>query len=382
MEVLNSYKDKPDPTDTYIGRGSPLGNKFVIGRDGCRLTVIAKYRTWLKERLLERDSLIETAFRNLTENSKLVCFCAPAPCHGDVILSLKKFFAGYADYEDGLKALRFQLSGNAYEPLEDGITHINIYSKGATRLGRALTNLSPLPLEHPTLGKFATMEGYYFYISTGYKHEELRTLDGYGARAFGRTKERIKIDGFETLIEEGVRLKIDQNEVLKKYFTECKLPYTHYYFYGTKENPKIIQLPDYKWYVDIFERYRKELQPRSYKLIIAGSRGVTDYEIVKKAYLLSELEATCIVSGTAAGVDTLGEQLATELGYKIDRYPADWEFYGKRAGYIRNCEMAQDADGLLAIWDGASKGTKHVIEYMRSLGKTVKVFNTKKNAFV
>ena len=50
------------------------------------------------------------------------------------------------------------------------------------------------------------------------------------------------------------------------------------------------------------------------------------------------------------------------------RYPADWEQYGPRAGYIRNSEMAKVATHLIAFWDGRSKGTKHMIDIARKAG--------------
>lgn len=69
-------------TQVYIGRPSKWGNPFVIGRDGDRDAVIAKYRRWIRTKPKLMASLHELRGRDL------VCFCAPQPCHGDVLLAL------------------------------------------------------------------------------------------------------------------------------------------------------------------------------------------------------------------------------------------------------------------------------------------------------
>jgi len=109
------------------------------------------------------------------------------------------------------------------------------------------------------------------------------------------------------------------------------------------------------------------------KVIIAGSRSITDVNIVRRAVKLSGFEITEVVSGTARGVDRLGEQIAHELNIPVKRFPANWEKYGRRAGFLRNQEMAHYADALIAVWDGVSRGTKHMIEYARSCGLQVYV---------
>ncbi len=80
-----------------------------------------------------------------------------------------------------------------------------------------------------------------------------------------------------------------------------------------------------------------------------------------------------VISGTASGADTLGERYAKENGYKLTRFPADWNKHGKKAGYIRNCEMADYAEALIAFWDGESKGTKNMIEIAKSKGIKIKI---------
>jgi len=100
------------------------------------------------------------------------------------------------------------------------------------------------------------------------------------------------------------------------------------------------------------------------KVIIAGGRDFNNYNLLcrKADKILSRQNEIEIVSGTAKGADKLGERYAEERGYPVKRFPADWGTHGKRAGYIRNEEMAIYADGLIAFWNEQSKGTKHMID--------------------
>lgn len=93
----------------------------------------------------------------------------------------------------------------------------------------------------------------------------------------------------------------------------------------------------------------------------------------KLDYLLSNQSDIIIISGTAKGADTLGERYAEEKSYEVWRYPADWNTYGKKAGYIRNEKMAQVADALVAFWDGKSRGTKHMIDLAYKYGLEVRI---------
>ncbi len=112
------------------------------------------------------------------------------------------------------------------------------------------------------------------------------------------------------------------------------------------------------------------------KIIIAGSRTITDYYIVKNAINVSNtaIKATEIVCGMASGVDLLGKRWAEENNIPIKEFPADWERFGKSAGYKRNEEMAEYADALLAIWDKKSRGTKHMIDLARKHGLKIYIF--------
>ena len=104
-----------------------------------------------------------------------------------------------------------------------------------------------------------------------------------------------------------------------------------------------------------------------YKIIIAGGRDFMDYNLLKEKAnkILQEkkvIHKIVIISGCARGADTLGLRYASENTFDVEEYPADWDKYGKKAGYLRNVEMAENANALIAFWDGKSKGTKHMID--------------------
>lgn len=104
-------------------------------------------------------------------------------------------------------------------------------------------------------------------------------------------------------------------------------------------------------------------------LLVAGTRTFNDYYLLSKK--IKQLTARygdniCIVSGGAKGADTLAEQYAKDNNLEFVKFPAKWDEYGKKAGFIRNEEMhhfisQQEHRGCILFWDGKSKGTKHNI---------------------
>ena len=112
------------------------------------------------------------------------------------------------------------------------------------------------------------------------------------------------------------------------------------------------------------------------KVIIAGSREGFTIEDVRIAVLNREFYGiiTEVVSGAARGVDRLGEQWAKENDIPIKQFIPDRDGLGKKAGHVRNREMGDYADALIALWDGESKGTKGMIEYAQKKGLKVYVY--------
>lgn len=112
------------------------------------------------------------------------------------------------------------------------------------------------------------------------------------------------------------------------------------------------------------------------KIIVAGGRDFTDYDLMREKldhYFQNHAQNIEIVCGEALGADSLGKFYAQRKGYNILSYPADWKKYGKSAGIRRNKEMAKVADGLVAFWDGKSRGTANMIEEMQKLHKPFKI---------
>lgn len=116
----------------------------------------------------------------------------------------------------------------------------------------------------------------------------------------------------------------------------------------------------YKFSVTALHMCRQDI----FRVIIAGGRKFDDYSLLEKTMnnLLSNIKADIVVvCGMAQGADRLGEKYAKSKGYQINYYPAQWNLYDKQAGYLRNEQMAKNADALVAFWDGQSRGTKHMI---------------------
>jgi hypothetical protein len=105
------------------------------------------------------------------------------------------------------------------------------------------------------------------------------------------------------------------------------------------------------------------------KVVIAGSRHITDRMGLVKAIKQSGFEITEVVSGTSRGVDSLGEAWARANEIPIKEMPANWSKFGNYAGPLRNSEMAKYADAAIILWDGKSAGTLNMIKNMVHLDK-------------
>lgn len=120
----------------------------------------------------------------------------------------------------------------------------------------------------------------------------------------------------------------------------------------------------------------QEYKPQTIKLIVAGGRDFSNEELLISTlckFADSTPDAVEIVSGMAKGADLIAYEFARNNRIVCHSFPADWETYGKSAGFRRNAEMADFADRLLAFWDGESRGTKNMIELMKIKGKPVEV---------
>jgi len=121
------------------------------------------------------------------------------------------------------------------------------------------------------------------------------------------------------------------------------------------------------------------LEAKKNRVIVAGSRGFTDFGLLCDELDLFLVEQglptteTTIVSGTAKGADLLGEKYAMDLGMKLARFAPNWGLHGKKAGPIRNVEMAEYATHCIVFWDGKSRGSKHMIDTAQAKGLPTKI---------
>lgn len=118
------------------------------------------------------------------------------------------------------------------------------------------------------------------------------------------------------------------------------------------------------------------------RTIIAGSRTFTNYDLVVDTMnrlwfdnqeMMPCIRPTVVLCGGARGADALGKRWAEDEGVVIELHPARWEEFGRKAGYMRNVEMATQADALVAFWDGESQGTAHMIDEAKKHGLVIYV---------
>ena len=122
-----------------------------------------------------------------------------------------------------------------------------------------------------------------------------------------------------------------------------------------------------------------------FRVIIAGGRdfAVNPAEREDNTLLYSTMDKLLknkarshrivIICGMAKGADLAGARYAKDRKFHVRYFPAEWEKHGKKAGVLRNAEMAKNADALVAFWDGESPGTKNMIETAKKQGLQVRV---------
>ncbi len=117
--------------------------------------------------------------------------------------------------------------------------------------------------------------------------------------------------------------------------------------------------------------------------IIAGGRtfsGSNEWDVLMDAINNLPWEITKVVSGGAKGADKMGERWAFYNEKQCDVYYPLWNKYGKGAGFVRNALMADNADALIAFWDGTSPGTCNMIEIAKKKGLRVVVYRYERHA--
>lgn len=114
-----------------------------------------------------------------------------------------------------------------------------------------------------------------------------------------------------------------------------------------------------------------------FRVIVAGGRSFNNYKLLEKKldYFFSNKKEVIIISGGAKGADTLGQQYAKLRNLPCEIYMADWDRFGKSAGYRRNEQMAEIADAAVVFWDGKSRGSQHMIDLAKKKDLPTRVVN-------
>lgn len=320
MPVVNCQTDR---FDTYIGRGSRFGNPFSVRQAGGRDAAIALFTEWVKD-----QPEVLRLVRSELGGKRLGCHCAPERCHGDVLALIAAgrwdehiepepifVFGANLSGRHGRGAARF---AKRYRDAAYGV------GLGPTGTAYALptkdASLNPLPLT----AVLDHLDDLFAYAAS--HHDSRFQLTRVGCGLAGASPEQEAV-----LIQKAL------------------------------EAPENVYLPG------VWEQHRNPMLAR---VIVAGSRTFKDYAHLEQKLdlllsgLVAEGKDILLVSGGAKGADTLGERYAVERGYKLRRFPAEWERHGKAAGGIRNQLMAWYGTHLVAFWDGVSRGTAS----MRQIG--------------
>ena len=165
-----------------------------------------------------------------------------------------------------------------YDPLLDGIEHINVYTKGATPIGRMLTNLATSNVKslvdwNGNISNYNSLEGYWYWLKISRYRPDLKSVQielsnasGFDAKKIG--KKALKNFDIESPIDSdfivkfraAIRLRIRQDKRLLFLLNVSTLPFCHYYYFGEKNNPKVIPLEQYNWIMEEIELCRTLLQ--------------------------------------------------------------------------------------------------------------------------
>lgn len=134
------------------------------------------------------------------------------------------------------------------DPSQDGVTHVNVYSKGKTLLGRMLSNFARTPFRLPFLGSFESVEGFWYWWVT--RNEQLRTLHGYEAKSIGRQSIQIYEEPSERVLRLAYKAKLRYNPKIRALLESNDLPLVHYYVY----KDKVVSPTKYLWTAKLWEK--------------------------------------------------------------------------------------------------------------------------------
>lgn len=369
MKLWNRHTIPKDLEHTYIGRGTQWGNSAKVGEGFNQGEAAARYRWVLARLLAARDPHATKLVKDLDKVENIVCSCTPRACHGDCYVEIYDLIRNKG--LPVMEAIRewVKVNGYPYGPDTDGRDHINAYSKSKSALGKRLTNMAGIPVTIPHEGTFESMEGYWYWLGTGCKNEELRYADGFNAKKIGKTLAKVNRPDFKDKIRYALWLRFEQNPTLKENLIKSTLPIVHYYHWN--DDDRTVTYPLFDWVTDELKLLRDIYQGKKEAVVVAGSRDITDPKTVEELIEESGYKIDVLVSGGARGVDDHGEAWARKNGVPIRRFIPNWDIEGKGAGFIRNKEMGRFCTrGIVGI-KNRSRGSTQMANYLEEIGKPV-----------
>jgi hypothetical protein len=336
IQVVNVRGMEPNaPAVVYCGREwagwheSPLANTHKAQAESERAAVIAKYKATLWQDIKTNGPMLQelTKLQRRLEQGETIslgCWCAPKACHCDVIRAAVLWLM---DNPQGPP------TPLAQQPLSQ-----------QQRMAQRMAHLSEPPEQYHTAPAAAPATP----AATTPGANDLR--------------QQLAVLGYSEA-EIGNMLRMD---TIARHVAARRIPSEEWR--RTVQQTELLHQPP-----------PAPPAPEPYRLIVAGSRSFTDYALLvvtldeARAKLAAKGKTLVVLCGMAAGADLLGKQWADAHQVPVEEYPADWNTQGKGAGFRRNEKMAERADGLIAFWDGASPGARHMIETARQRGLVVKV---------
>ena len=148
-----------------------------------------------------------------------------------------------------------EAAASTYNPDEDGVTHVNVFTRGKVKLGRDLSNFQECNIDHPYFGRFRTLEGLWFYIKTGCNEEMFRIMNGHDCRKKGKIMTNVQYPLFTKMFKLGMIEKLEKNQQLQEELKANTLPLVHYYNYAGA-----VHVPQrHEWQIEFWQNLRETL---------------------------------------------------------------------------------------------------------------------------
>lgn len=145
-------------------------------------------------------------------------------------------------------------------PANDGVDHINVWSRAATSLGQFLSNFTYAPFTHPEHGDFVSVEGYWYWLAAGCNtdNDRMRSLFGASAKFAGSELETVPMEDldFQAQIALAIRAKLDAHPDWRKSMAASTLPFRHYFVVSNGKH--CVELPRHRWLMELLESLRVE----------------------------------------------------------------------------------------------------------------------------